>query len=89
MHLTAKIQQSYISLSSVNCDASLHTVNLKNVKETSFRLVQKEKIHEIIANQPHAALPGSAFLDLSTGLLVNKNIQPMDVSHLPWRKQIF
>ena len=30
MHLTAKIQQSYISLSSVNCDASLRTVNLKN-----------------------------------------------------------
>ena len=61
MHLTAKIQQSYISLSSVNCDASLHTVNLKNVKETSFRLVQKEKIHEIIANQSLAALTGWAF----------------------------
>ena len=61
MHLTAKIQQSYISLSSVNCDASLHTVNLKNVKETSFRLVQKEKNHKIIANQPLAALTGSAF----------------------------
>ena len=61
MHLTAKIQQSYISLSSVNCDASLHTVNLKNVKETSFRLVQKKQNHEIIANQPLAALTGSAF----------------------------
>ena len=40
MHLTAKIQQSYISLSSVNCDASLRTVNLKNRENACFYDVQ-------------------------------------------------
>ena len=32
MQLTAKIKQSYIFLSSVNCEASLRNVKLKNCK---------------------------------------------------------
>ena len=52
MHLTAKIQQSYISLSSVNCDASLRTVNLKNRENACLFWRTKSLDADLAANLP-------------------------------------